>query len=206
MQVRDCGDASPRNVRLTLNYVPCSADMAKTSAMPLAVILQPLALPGPDDDELPVCARVLCARRAHTMSTQAALQQLSAWATRAKDDTLGWPSSSLHLVFDPCTFQCQVVDFGEGGPVRCTRCKAYMNAFMAFVDAGRKFRCNICGHLNHTCASACRRVCMLCALQWLADMRVTASSGGGRHPALVCMQARQLLQPAGPRRPARRCV
>ncbi len=58
MQVRDCGDASPRNVRLTLNYVPCSADMAKTSAMPLAVILQPLALPGPDDDELPV--GVLC--------------------------------------------------------------------------------------------------------------------------------------------------
>ena len=35
--------------------------MAKTSAMPLAVILQPLALPGPDDDELPVCACVLCA-------------------------------------------------------------------------------------------------------------------------------------------------
>jgi protein transport protein SEC24 len=41
-------------MRLTLNYVPCSADMAKTSAMPLAVVLQPLALPGPNDDELPV--------------------------------------------------------------------------------------------------------------------------------------------------------
>jgi hypothetical protein len=78
LQVRDCGDASPRNMRLTLNYVPCSADMAKTSAMPLAVILQPLALPGPDDDELPVCARVLCARLAHIISTHAALQQLSA--------------------------------------------------------------------------------------------------------------------------------
>jgi hypothetical protein len=78
MQVRDCGDASPCNVRLTLNYVPCSADMTKTSAMPLAVILQPLALPGPDDDELPVCVGVLCARLAHIISTHAALQQLSA--------------------------------------------------------------------------------------------------------------------------------
>lgn len=41
-------------MRLTLNYVPCSADMTKTSGMPLAVVLQPLALPGPEDDQLPV--------------------------------------------------------------------------------------------------------------------------------------------------------
>jgi hypothetical protein len=59
----------------------------------------------------------------------------------------------------------QVVDSGESGPVRCTRCKAYINAFMAFVDAGRKFRCNICGHLNHTCAlpdSACQQTSACC--------------------------------------------
>lgn len=39
----------------------------------------------------------------------------------------------------------QVVDFGEGGPVRCSRCKGYINPFMRFVDQGRKFTCNFCG-------------------------------------------------------------
>ena len=36
----------------------------------------------------------------------------------------------------------------EGGPVRCDRCKAYMNPFMQFVDGGRQFVCNLCRHIN----------------------------------------------------------
>ncbi|KAM7280123.1 hypothetical protein ACFE04_007257 [Oxalis oulophora] len=39
----------------------------------------------------------------------------------------------------------QIVDFGESGPVRCSRCKAYINPFMKFVDQGRRFICNLCG-------------------------------------------------------------
>ncbi|KAL9317068.1 hypothetical protein ACSQ67_013585 [Phaseolus vulgaris] len=44
----------------------------------------------------------------------------------------------------------QVVDFGEGGPVRCSRCKAYINPFMKFVDQGRRFVCNLCGFSDET--------------------------------------------------------
>ncbi|KAG6736404.1 hypothetical protein POTOM_060841 [Populus tomentosa] len=39
----------------------------------------------------------------------------------------------------------QVVDFGESGPVRCSRCKGYINPFMKFIDQGRRFICNLCG-------------------------------------------------------------
>jgi len=39
-----------------------------------------------------------------------------------------------------------VVDHGATGPVRCNRCKAYMNPFMQFIDGGRRFVCNICSH------------------------------------------------------------
>ncbi|KAK8628544.1 hypothetical protein V6N13_009131 [Hibiscus sabdariffa] len=39
----------------------------------------------------------------------------------------------------------QVVDCGESGPVRCSRCKGYINPFMKFIDQGRKFICNLCG-------------------------------------------------------------
>jgi protein transport protein SEC24 len=37
-----------------------------------------------------------------------------------------------------------VVDFGAPGPLRCGRCKAYVNPFFKFVDGGRSFVCNLC--------------------------------------------------------------
>ncbi|ESO85828.1 hypothetical protein LOTGIDRAFT_221280 [Lottia gigantea] len=54
-----------------------------------------------------------------------------------------------------------LVDFGELGPVRCKRCKAYINPHMQFIDGGRRFQCVYCGcatdvpneyfaHLDHT--------------------------------------------------------
>ncbi|KAJ9547905.1 hypothetical protein OSB04_020448 [Centaurea solstitialis] len=39
----------------------------------------------------------------------------------------------------------QIVDLGESGPVRCSRCKGYINPFMKFIDQGRRFICNFCG-------------------------------------------------------------
>ncbi|XP_057475102.1 protein transport protein SEC24 C-like isoform X2 [Actinidia eriantha] len=44
----------------------------------------------------------------------------------------------------------QVVDFGESGPVRCSRCKGYVNPFMKFIDQGRRFICNLCGFTDET--------------------------------------------------------
>ncbi len=44
----------------------------------------------------------------------------------------------------------QVVDFGEPGPVRCARCKAYINPFMKWLDGGRKMQCNFCGSVCDT--------------------------------------------------------
>ena len=35
-------------------------------------------------------------------------------------------------------------DFGPEGPVRCSRCKAYMCPLMQFTDGGRKFQCPFC--------------------------------------------------------------
>jgi protein transport protein SEC24 len=37
-----------------------------------------------------------------------------------------------------------IVDFGEVGPIRCIRCKAYMSPYMQFIDAGRRFQCLLC--------------------------------------------------------------
>jgi protein transport protein SEC24 len=36
------------------------------------------------------------------------------------------------------------------GPIRCSRCKAYINPFMRFSDQGKHFICNLCGFSNDT--------------------------------------------------------
>lgn len=94
--VKDCGNSSPRLMRCTINQIPCTADLLSTSSMPLALMIQPLALPNPHEDPI------------------------------------------------------QVVDFGESGPLRCSRCKGYVNPFMRFVDQGRRFICNLCGFTDET--------------------------------------------------------
>ncbi|PON36117.1 Zinc finger, FYVE/PHD-type [Parasponia andersonii] len=94
--VNDTGNCSPRYMRCTINQIPCTADLLTTSGMPLALLVQPLALPHPSDDPI------------------------------------------------------QVVDFGESGPVRCSRCKGYINPFMKFIDQGKRFICNLCGFTDET--------------------------------------------------------
>ncbi|KAI7865779.1 Sec23/Sec24 trunk domain-containing protein [Spinellus fusiger] len=42
----------------------------------------------------------------------------------------------------------QTVCHDEEGPVRCTRCRAYINPWCMFVQGGARFVCNICAHSN----------------------------------------------------------
>ncbi|KAF2718450.1 beta-sandwich domain of Sec23/24 [Polychaeton citri CBS 116435] len=41
-----------------------------------------------------------------------------------------------------------VLDFGDSGPPRCRRCRAYINPFMIFSNGGNRMTCNLCGHPN----------------------------------------------------------
>jgi protein transport protein SEC24 len=43
-----------------------------------------------------------------------------------------------------------VIDLGGAGPIRCVRCRAYINPFFSFLDGGRSFLCNLCGMVNPT--------------------------------------------------------
>lgn len=40
------------------------------------------------------------------------------------------------------------LDFGDSGPPRCRRCRAYINSFMTFQSGGNKFVCNMCNFPN----------------------------------------------------------
>lgn len=41
-----------------------------------------------------------------------------------------------------------LVDFGAMGPLRCNRCRAYINAHVQFIKGGRYFVCNLCDMSN----------------------------------------------------------
>ena len=88
----DQGNASPKHARLTLNCIPSSHEQLMTTALPLGLVLQPLAKQTDGEQAIPV------------------------------------------------------LDFGETGPPRCRRCRAYINPFMIFSNGGNKMTCNLCGH------------------------------------------------------------
>lgn len=51
---------------------------------------------------------------------------------------------------EPGELEIPVLDFGDVGPPRCRRCRAYINPFMMFRDGGSKFVCNLCTYPNDT--------------------------------------------------------
>ncbi|EFQ86736.1 hypothetical protein PTT_17947 [Pyrenophora teres f. teres 0-1] len=63
-------------------------------------------------------------------------------------------SLPLGMVLQPLASQQEgeqaipVLDFGEIGPPRCARCRAYINPFMQFKAGGNKVVCNLCTYPN----------------------------------------------------------
>eukprot|EP01114_Cavostelium_apophysatum_P006837 TRINITY_DN1833_c0_g1_i1.p1 TRINITY_DN1833_c0_g1~~TRINITY_DN1833_c0_g1_i1.p1 ORF type:complete len:964 (-),score=245.41 TRINITY_DN1833_c0_g1_i1:62-2953(-) len=41
-----------------------------------------------------------------------------------------------------------IVDFGPSGPIRCHRCRAYINPLAKFVNGGRQYVCRFCDYVN----------------------------------------------------------
>ncbi|KAI1878414.1 hypothetical protein JX265_000346 [Neoarthrinium moseri] len=50
----------------------------------------------------------------------------------------------------PGELEIPLLDFGDQGPPRCRRCRAYINPFMMFRSGGSKFVCNLCTYPNDT--------------------------------------------------------
>ncbi|PSN64354.1 hypothetical protein BS50DRAFT_575795 [Corynespora cassiicola Philippines] len=69
-------------------------------------------------------------------------------------EALSATSLPLGLVLQPLAAlqegeqQIPVLDFGETGPPRCRRCRAYINPFMQFKSGGNKYVCNMCTFPN----------------------------------------------------------
>ena len=69
-------------------------------------------------------------------------------ASAALRQRYGLPVALLLQPMAPQAAPVPVVNPGGGAIVRCRRCRTYINAFCAFTDGGRRWRCNCCTHLN----------------------------------------------------------
>lgn len=49
--------------------------------------------------------------------------------------------------------EVDTVQPGSAGIIRCKRCRTYINAFVHWVEHGRRWRCNICAQMNDTPAA-----------------------------------------------------
>ena len=74
---------------------------------------------------------------------------LNQWPERF--ELMSMCSMPLGLIVQPMASPAQgeegvaVVDMGEMGPLRCLRCKAYVNPHFRFNEQGRRYTCNFCG-------------------------------------------------------------
>lgn len=72
----------------------------------------------------------------------------------SSSDALGATGLPLGLVLQPLAplqageQTVPVLDFGDVGPPRCRRCRAYINPFMVFRSGGNKLVCNMCTFPN----------------------------------------------------------
>ena len=72
----------------------------------------------------------------------------------ASNEQMASTGLPLGLVLQPMAKQTEgeraipVLDFGDAGPPRCRRCRAYVNPFMLFGNGGNRMTCNLCGHPN----------------------------------------------------------
>lgn len=79
------------------------------------------------------------------------IPQTPAMATTSK-----LPLGGILRPLAPCSDEEEDIDTvhpGSAGIIRCKRCRTYINAFVHWLEHGRRWRCNICAQINDTPAA-----------------------------------------------------
>lgn len=116
-------------------------------------VLDPATLPRPTVDEARVADRPECYPPGMTAGEQcpARFMRLTVNAAPSSTSVLsksGLPFGAVLQPLAPCRLpadvEVPVITFGGGGVVRCRRCRTYVNPFVQWLDAGRRWKCNLC--------------------------------------------------------------
>ena len=97
--------------------IPCNKDLLQASSIPLATVITPFAEPGPSE----VSGSVIIFSKKKNWSNNTSKR----WHCI---NCLIFPQPSL-----------RIMDYSPTGPVRCNRCKAYMNPFVQSEGSVTRF-------------------------------------------------------------------
>ncbi|KFG60910.1 Sec23/Sec24 trunk domain-containing protein [Toxoplasma gondii RUB] len=127
--VLDRGSCSCRYVRCTLNHVPAFSHTLSLSSLFFGILVQPFAQKGPCEEPIPVVDL--------TETSPLFTHHLSA-KNRSGGAVDGGGSEGRKAA--------KAGKNTSEGPVRCPRCRAYINPFMAWAAGGNECVCNLCDH------------------------------------------------------------
>ncbi|PFH35123.1 Sec23/Sec24 trunk domain-containing protein [Besnoitia besnoiti] len=127
--VLDRGSCSCRYVRCTLNHVPAFSHTLSLSSLLFATLVQPFAQKGRFEEDIPIVDLTetsllfTCHLSGTNKHRYGALPPGGAAEGRKGDGK-----------------------HASDGPVRCPRCRCYINPFMAWASGGNECVCNLCDH------------------------------------------------------------
>ncbi|WVO12699.1 hypothetical protein L204_100307 [Cryptococcus depauperatus] len=114
----DQGNSLPRFIRTTLSCVPSNGQLLDTTALPFALLVQPLAPLRYDEAPVPCVSSWISGQSPFDPPSFKGEQ----WGAEGEGN--------------------------EDGPPRCDKCRGYINVWSNFIDGGRKWMCNLCRGIN----------------------------------------------------------
>ncbi|KAL1703941.1 hypothetical protein EV121DRAFT_270832 [Schizophyllum commune] len=139
----DQGNAAPRFVRVTTWNFPNCARLAKECHIPLAAQFQPFAEQPLGEEPVPLVPLGGVPLAQSTGAASAGAHGPSAQVYDPSTGTYTTPFSPSSPTFDAPSPT-------PSGPPRCARCRAYINPWCPWLNAGQAWRCNLCKHETPT--------------------------------------------------------
>lgn len=159
--VHDEGTCSPRFIRPTLHKLPLDDGLLKSSGLVMGALINPLAELGPEDVPCPIpvvnFTELASASQQQQHYMQQPQQQQQVFGGVPFSAMVGGGNDMLSGMMPPAQQQqpkqqdnddSLVPDENTGGPIRCHRCRVYINPFVKFLNGGKNFICNFCGFQN----------------------------------------------------------
>ncbi|CBZ54213.1 putative sec23/Sec24 helical domain-containing protein [Neospora caninum Liverpool] len=125
--VLDRGSCSCRYVRCTLNHIPAFSHTLSLSSLLFGVLVQPFAQKGSCEEPIPIVDLT----EASPLFTYHLSGKRSGALQGGSAEGRKGASAGKHA---------------SDGPVRCPRCRSYINPFMAWASGGNECVCNLCDH------------------------------------------------------------
>jgi hypothetical protein len=127
----DNGNCNPRFLRCSLVAPPTHQPLLHSIGIPLAIHATPFAKLSEEEERIPLIPYDYPIENSQSSTVSSLFSSI-----------LNFGSTSRH--------ETDVSSTVDSVIVRCTKCEAYINPFVSWLDQGHKWQCNLCSQINLT--------------------------------------------------------